>query len=296
MDIMQLHYFRTVFEYGSFKKAADILYLSRQGLAKIIQKMEDELGEPLFDVTSSGVVPTLFGQSFYTYSEEYIRFHQYFLQKVEKSKTEAANELIIGLEAGFSEGLGQDFLADFIIENRDIQISVFSYPKDKVAEAMNQKNIPLWIVSSNYNESMFHSLYSRKNKLFLLVSDDHPLTAKEKVSMSDLTPYRLIGLTHDIGQKGRINAEINRSHLKIPSFYLNASDRNLTMKLVQSGVAVSFNAGWHYQQYPGITALPLAELDISVSLHVLMRNDMAVNSVIQRFIHYLKRFLEKEKQ
>ena len=54
MDVIQLHYFRTIVEQGSLNKAAEVLYISRQGLTKIIRKMEQELGAQLFDVTGAG--------------------------------------------------------------------------------------------------------------------------------------------------------------------------------------------------------------------------------------------------
>ena len=44
MDVNQLHYFRTIVEQGSLNKASEILYISRQGLSKIMKKMENELG------------------------------------------------------------------------------------------------------------------------------------------------------------------------------------------------------------------------------------------------------------
>ena len=133
-------------------------------------------------------------------------------------------------------------------------------------------------------------MHTRKNKLFLLAAKDHPLTRQDEVRLADLNPYPLIGLSHDIGQAGKTNAEISKNRLKAPDYYLNSSDRDLIMRLVQSGLAVSFNAGWQYTEYPGIVALPLADMHVEVQLHVLLRNDVAVNSSIQRLIDYIENF------
>lgn len=260
MDVIQLHYFRTIVEQGSLNKAAEALYISRQGLTKIIRKMEQELGAQLFDVTGTGAVPTRFAEALYERSEDYIQFHQDFLSEVHKLKQKRTNELVIGLQSGFSEGFGKDFLANFIIQNQDLAIRVRSVTKQRLAEAMEQKEIPVWIATGNYNEAVFHSLHTRKNKLFLLAAKDHPLTRQDEVRLADLNPYPLIGLSHDIGQAGKTNAEISKNRLKAPDYYLNSSDRDLIMRLVQSGLAVSFNAGWQYTEYPGIVALPLADM------------------------------------
>ena len=290
MDVIQLHYFRTIVEQGSLNKAAEALYISRQGLTKIIRKLEQELGAQLFDVTGTGAVPTRFAEALYERSEDYIQFHQDFLSEVHKLKQKRTNELVIGLQSGFSEGFGKDFLANFIIQNQDLAIRVRSVTKQRLAEAMEQKEIPVWIATGNYNEAVFHSLHTRKNKLFLLAAKDHPLTRQDEVRLADLNPYPLIGLSHDIGQAGKTNAEISKNRLKAPDYYLNSSDRDLIMRLVQSGLAVSFNAGWQYTEYPGIVALPLADMHVEVQLHVLLRNDVAVNSSIQRLIDYIENF------
>ena len=205
-------------------------------------------------------------------------------------KLNPAHELNIGLQSGFSEGFGKDFLANFIIQNPDLSIRVRSYTRERIIEAMDQKDIPIWIAAGHYNDAAFHPVYTRRNKLFLLAAQNHPLAQQEKVYLNDLAPYPLIGLTHDIGQKGRTEAEINRNKLKTPDFYLNASDRNLIMKLVQSGLAVSFNAGWQYTEYPGIVALPLADLEVEVEVHALIRKDVAANEPVKRFLDYLKAF------
>mgnify|MGYP003377132814 FL=1 len=48
MEVVQFYYFRTIVEQGSLNKAAEVLCVSRQGLTKIIRKMEQELGVQLF--------------------------------------------------------------------------------------------------------------------------------------------------------------------------------------------------------------------------------------------------------
>lgn len=60
MNKKQLTYFLTAYEAKSLQKAADLLYVSRQGLSKMIRSLEDELGEPLFRRTPKGLVATDF--------------------------------------------------------------------------------------------------------------------------------------------------------------------------------------------------------------------------------------------
>ena len=99
MEVGQFYYFRTIVEQGSLNKAAEVLCVSRQGLTKIIRKMEQELGVQLFDVAGTGAVLTLFAEALYERSVDYIQFPQDFLSKVYKLKQKRTNELVIGLQA-----------------------------------------------------------------------------------------------------------------------------------------------------------------------------------------------------
>lgn len=288
MDITQLNYFRTVAKEGSFKKAADLLFISRQGLTKAIHKLEQELEVPLFEVTPKGVVLTKYGQSLYNHVDSYIRYHQKFLNELQCLKTETVEDLKIGIQAGFSEGLGKDFLANFVISNPDLHIQIHSFPKISIQNDMQQHDMQVWITTDTYDENTFHSICKKKRHLFLIVSNTHPLASKKSVSLKDIMPYSLIGLPHDIGQKGRTETAINNNKMKLPDYTLDAADRNLTMRLVESGMAVSFNAGWHYQDYPGIMAVPLKDFPIELEVNVLIRNDRPIHEALKRFIKYTK--------
>ena len=62
MEISQLRYLVTVAEQGSFTQAARRLKLSQPSLSLAIKKLEDEVGQPLFDRLTRRVVPTAAGE------------------------------------------------------------------------------------------------------------------------------------------------------------------------------------------------------------------------------------------
>lgn len=64
MTFDQIINFRKVIETGSITKAADELFLSRQGLRNSITRLEASLGAPLLERTKAGLVPTEFGRYF----------------------------------------------------------------------------------------------------------------------------------------------------------------------------------------------------------------------------------------
>jgi DNA-binding transcriptional LysR family regulator len=63
MDETQLGYFLKIYETGSILRASAAAHLSQPSLSKRLRRLEDELKVPLFERTSAGVVPTIYGEA-----------------------------------------------------------------------------------------------------------------------------------------------------------------------------------------------------------------------------------------
>lgn len=63
MNLRQLHQFITLAETGNFHRAAERLHMAQPPLSVSIRRLEEELGSPLFERTSAGVMLTPAGQA-----------------------------------------------------------------------------------------------------------------------------------------------------------------------------------------------------------------------------------------
>ena len=61
MELRQLRYFREVVRLGSFRRAAERLFITQPALTKSIRALEDELGAQLLERNANGVTTTPFG-------------------------------------------------------------------------------------------------------------------------------------------------------------------------------------------------------------------------------------------
>ncbi len=73
MNTRNLKCFQTVYEEHNLQTAANKLFLSPQGLSKIIKGLEDECGSLLFVRTKDGLIPTESGKVFYEKSQKIIK-------------------------------------------------------------------------------------------------------------------------------------------------------------------------------------------------------------------------------
>jgi len=63
MNATQLGYFLKIYATGSILRASAAANLSQPSLSKRLRRLEDELQVPLFERTSAGVVPTIYGEA-----------------------------------------------------------------------------------------------------------------------------------------------------------------------------------------------------------------------------------------
>lgn len=91
---------------GSFTKAAANLYLKQPSLRANIDKLEAELGQPLFNRAKSGVSLTEFGEWCYPYIVSIIETYEMMKKK---NVIEDENPLLIGATRIFDDVLGKSY-------------------------------------------------------------------------------------------------------------------------------------------------------------------------------------------
>ena len=81
MDIKDLKVFQTIAKEESITKASRILYMTPQGISKIVKNLEAEMGCRLFTRNKSGMQLTESGRRFLEYAdkdiEDYYQSHQF---------------------------------------------------------------------------------------------------------------------------------------------------------------------------------------------------------------------------
>lgn len=119
MDIQNLNYFLTVYNYRSFSKAADILHISQSALSRRIMALEEECGVQLINRGSRYIELTPAGESFVADAAKIVARQEKLTQSLERFK--ARGDLLLGYcPAIYIHGLlkMQSLLKNFSPETR----------------------------------------------------------------------------------------------------------------------------------------------------------------------------------
>ncbi len=190
----QLLTFLTVCRTGSFSKAASSLYLTPSAVLQQIRAMEKDFGTPLFYRNSTGVSLTPAGaylqrsaQALVSQSEE-IRREMLHLASAE-------NRICIASSLMEKVRLLCDLWVLFSQEARDCEIQMLSIPPSREipmeADLIESVNSGIdWMRQWEFLEIC-------KVPMAFAVPHSHPLSSKEKITLSDLRSERVI--THNAG-------------------------------------------------------------------------------------------------
>src|SRR5262245_17583433 len=100
LKLRNLHVFFTVVQYGSLAKAASHLGVSHPAVSQLIADLEHALGAKLFDRTSRGVTPTIYGQALLARGRAAFDELKQGIRDIEFLSDPAIGEIRIGCGAG----------------------------------------------------------------------------------------------------------------------------------------------------------------------------------------------------
>ena len=105
MELQLIRSFLEVAESGSFAAASDRLFVTQSAVSLRIQRLEDQLGRPLFSRSNDGVTLTAAGREFRGYAETILNNWELARRRV-GSAAEARPRLAIGAKSELWPGLG----------------------------------------------------------------------------------------------------------------------------------------------------------------------------------------------
>ena len=196
MELEQLRHFLSVAELGNFTKAAVDVGLSQSALSRSIQRLEEELGQPLFDRQSRKAVLTDAGQTLEMRAKQIV-------SSVDELRAEICDDGQTGnVRVGAIPTIAPYFLP------KRLQTFQKSFPKAKV---IVQEDTTAELTRKLYDGAIdlavaalpIEGRYLGVEELFeeelkLLVSTQHPLEKKNAIKPADLEgqSFILMGEAH----------------------------------------------------------------------------------------------------
>lgn len=196
MNLSYLKYAVEVEKTGSITKAAQNYYMNQPHLSKIIRELERDLGCPIFDRTSRGMIPTVRGEEFLRYAKG-IMEQEAQLDKLCSRNKECPREIrLCGPRASYISSTLKNFLKE---DDRLFTTNVrYKETNSKdVVRLVSSKEFDLGIVRCQVLYEPFFLKMIQDEHLDskvlwqfspkVLMSPSHPLAGKEPLDHLDFS-------------------------------------------------------------------------------------------------------------
>lgn len=184
MNIENIEAFVYVFHFGSFNKAAEVLFLSQPSVSARIQSLERELDCRLFDRLGKQVQLTESGQKFLPYAQQLLHTYRKGKQHVQRQRT-VSHELRIGCTVSVSNYIIPELLPKLKARYPGLQIKVTTAVTDEIVGKVLNRELDIGFVRHVTHPNL-QSLKFYEDPIRLYAYAGHPLAGETEVSAEAL--------------------------------------------------------------------------------------------------------------
>jgi LysR family hydrogen peroxide-inducible transcriptional activator len=173
-------------KYRHFGKAAEHCHVTQPTLSMQIQKLEEEVGYPLFDRLKKPIVPTVKGIKFISQAKILLHEHLKLLEISRNQSEELSGEFRLGVIPTIAPYLLPLFISHFSKTYPQIQLSVDELKTDTILKMLEEDSLDAGILATPLHESGLREKPLYYEPFYLYVAKDHPLNARKRIKESDL--------------------------------------------------------------------------------------------------------------
>ncbi|HET4476462.1 TPA: LysR family transcriptional regulator [Streptococcus pneumoniae] len=301
MNIQQLRYVVAIANSGTFREAAEKMYVSQPSLSISVRDLEKELGFKIFRRTSSGTFLTRRGMEFYEKSQELVKGfdifqNQYANPEEEKDEFSVASQHYDFLPptiTAFSERY-PDYKNFRIFESTTVQIL------DGVAQGHSEIGI---IYLNNQNKK---GIMQRVEKLGLEVielipfhthiylREGHPLAQKEELVMEDLADLPTVRFTQEKDEY--LYYSENFVDTSASSQMFNVTDRATLNGILERTDAYATGSGFlDSDSVNGITVIRLKD-NLDNRMVYVKREEVELSQAGTLFVEVMQEYFDQKRK
>jgi DNA-binding transcriptional LysR family regulator len=216
MELAELRVFLAVAAERSFSRAATKLHRTQPAVSQAIRRLEDEVGERLFDRSSKDGTLTEAGRVLRDYAERLHRLAEEAQLSVRELRDLQRGRVLIGSNEGGVHVL-LPLIERFRQEHPQILVDVRRVPARQVGVEVAQGSLDFGIVTFDPGDKRLQAVTLGPDELVLLVYPSHPFAQRQTVPMSEFAHETVIAHSDPSPARDRVlrQAEVRHAPINI---------------------------------------------------------------------------------
>lgn len=296
MNLQHLIYFCELAKNPHMPSVAERQQISQSTLSYAINKLEDELGVPLFEKKGRNLALSVYGKLFYQYAQTAVNSLKVGKDKVIDLSLGQIDKLNIGIGnivdnffvTGLISELHQTFNQDevtFNIKHGNATDLLAALEDDQIQLAI----VPVATEKLNGTDLKVTPLFKRY--FGVVLSPTHPLAGKKIVALKDLIAYPIIGFSSLSGIRPKLDKLWKENQLTV-RYAAEADDLRTIFDLVKASNGVALVPKFQTKQVEGLEYRDLVEEE-TYTVALVEKKEEFVPKTIKLFEECVKKYCLK---
>lgn len=267
MDMEQLQCILEIVRHGTFLDAAEALNRSQSSVSKSVQRLEQELGTPIFERTTRHVQLTPAGEDVLAHAQQIVTHYNSLLRAVENHRTASLHELHIGsIYFGLNNQL-IPLVGQFMNLHPSLNVTMEESTTSPLLARLEQRSLDVVFVSSMYLQNRQRSNFSSDPRYiscsfsldpyYVIVNPNNPLAKRKGLSYHDLAGQRLITLDKNMDvYHHAINTTLEHYQVKLSGIIQCTTVRS-ALHMVSQNIGIAILTKLVLEESEDLVPIPL---------------------------------------
>lgn len=175
MNMKQALYFKTIAQYGTITAAAKQLYISQPSLSQTLRQIEDEVGTPLFDRSTSPFHLTYAGERYLKAVEAMLDIETRLKEEIESIRRDDGGRLRLGISVTRAMQVLPDVIPIFTKSYPNVTIELTEAASASLEGLLQKGQIDLALAALEANEANIAYELIEKESIGILAGKDSQL-------------------------------------------------------------------------------------------------------------------------
>jgi len=290
VDLAQLEIFLCVAEEKSFSRAAEKMLRTQPALSISMKRLEEELGETLFDRSSKSGNLTEAGRILFSYAQRMINMRDEAMDSIAELRGMYRGRLTIGANESTSLYLLPELLLEYRKLYPQIKIEVFRNVSERIPSEILERNLDFGFLSYDPMNAMLQSVEINRDELVLVVPPGHRFANRKQVSVKDLGEEQFVA--HNVKTPARTRIfELFAEH----NTPLNICIELATLETIKSfvelkaGIAILPRLAVRDEIQSGkLIEVPVKGMKIEKALRLIYRRESVLSHAAKSFLDLVR--------
>lgn len=285
MELRQLEYFQAVSRLSSISKAAEELHIAQPSVSISIQKLEEELGVPLFDRSRRQITLTSEGTVFSRRVHDILSRIDDSVSEMQDLRSFQMGSIKIGIPPMIGVFLFPQIFARFRKQYPHLKLTAVEGGSLAIQNLLEQGGLDIGIITKSTASSSLETFPMTTSQIHVCMHPSHPLNKLSSIPFASLSEQPFILLKEDTYNRQAIMAECKKHHFT-PQIIFTSSQIETIISLVELEIGISFLFDSIAQRYSTIRSCPLTT-PIQSQIVLAWNRDKYLSKASRAFIDFI---------